>query len=339
MRLVDDLQVDFALNQPLSPFALAAFELLDRESATYALDMVSVVEATLDDPKQILRAQENSARGEAVQEMKARGMEYEERMALLEEISWPKPLAELLGAAFESYRSGHPWVADHELSPKAVVRDLYERAMTFTEYVSYYKIARSEGLVLRYLTDAYRALRQTIPETARSEDIDDLVAWLGELVRQTDSSLLDEWENLSNPSALDAAGSDARPVDQGPPPVTRNERAFRVLVRNEMFRRVELFANRIPTDLEALETDGPGADWWAAAMEGYFAEYPTVGADADARGPALFRVTDAGRTWQVRQVLADPDGDHDWGISAEVDLDASDEAGTAVVHVTAVGPL
>jgi hypothetical protein len=339
VRLVDDLQVDFALNQPLSPFALAAFELLDRESPTYALDMVSVVESTLDDPKQILRAQENSARGEAVQEMKARGMEYEERMALLEEISWPKPLGELLGAAFESYRSGHPWVADHELSPKSVVRDLYERAMTFTEYVSYYKIARSEGLVLRYLTDAYRALRQTIPETARTEDIDDLVAWLGELVRQTDSSLLDEWENLSNPTELDAAGSDARPIDQGPPPVTRNERAFRVLVRNEMFRRVELFERRTPADLAALEDDGPSGEWWAEAMEGYFAEYPTLGAGPDARGPALFRVTDAGRTWQVRQVFSDPDGDHDWGISAEVDLDASDEAGTAVVHVTAVGPL
>ena len=107
------------------------------------------------------------------------------------------------------------------------------------------------GLLLRYLADAYRALRQTIPEAARTEDIDDLVAWLGELVRQTDSSLLDEWENLANPSELDAAGEDARPVDQGPPPVTRNERAFRVLVRNEMFRRVELFARRSPADLAA----------------------------------------------------------------------------------------
>ena len=339
VRLVDDLQVDFALNQPLSPFALAAFDLLDRESPTYALDMVSVVESTLDDPKQILRAQENSARGEAVQAMKAEGIEYEERMELLEDVTWPKPLAELLGAAYESYRTGHPWVADHELSPKSVVRDLYERAMNFTEYVSYYKIARSEGLVLRYLTDAFRALRQTIPEAARTEDIDDLVAWLGELVRQTDSSLLDEWENLANPSELDAAGDDARPVDQGPPPVTRNERAFRVLVRNEMFRRVELFARRSPADLAALEDDGPTLDRWADAMEAYFAEYPTLGSGPDARGPAFYRVTVQGRTWHVRQVLDDPEGDHDWAITAEVDLDASDELGAAAVHVTAVGPM
>ncbi|GAA4778752.1 DEAD/DEAH box helicase [Actinomycetospora chlora] len=339
VRLVDDLQVDFALNQPLSPFALAAFDLLDKESPTYALDMVSVVESTLDDPKQVLRAQENQARGEAVQAMKAEGIEYEERMELLEDVSWPRPLAELLGAAYESYRSGHPWVADHELAPKSVVRDLYERAMTFTEYVSYYKIARSEGLVLRYLTDAFRALRQTIPEAARTEDLDDLVAWLGELVRQTDSSLLDEWENLANPTELDAAGTDARPVDQGPPPVTRNERAFRVLVRNEMFRRVELFARRSPADLADLSEDGPDAAFWTDAIEGYFAEYDELAAGPDARGPAFFRVTVDGRVWHVRQVLDDPEGDHDWAISADVDLDASDELGAAAVHVTAAGPM
>jgi hypothetical protein len=276
--------------------------------------------------------------------MKAEGIEYEERMERLEEITWPKPLAELLEPAFESYRKSHPWVGDAELSPKAVVRDLYERAMTFVEFVSHYKIARSEGLVLRYLTDAYRALRQTIPETAGTDDLDDLIAWLGELVRQTDSSLLDEWETLSGEggisnAALDAAGTDAAPVDQGPPPVTRNERAFRVLVRNEMFRRVELFERRRPADLAELSgDDGPSLDEWADAMESYYAEYPTLGAGPEARGPALFRVTDHGRTWTVRQVFADPEGDHDWGITATVDLDASDELGSAVVRVTHVGP-
>jgi len=338
VRLVDALQVDFALNQPLSPFALAAFDLLDRESPTYALDLVSVVESTLDEPKQILRAQENSARGEAVQEMKARGLEYEERMALLEDVTWPKPLAELLGAAFESYRGGHPWVADHELSPKSIVRDLYERAMTFTEYVAYYKLARSEGLVLRYLTDAFRALRQTVPDAARTEDLDDLVAWLGEIVRQTDSSLLDEWETLSNPTELDAAGDDARPIDNSPPPVTRNGRAFRVLVRNEMFRRVELFARRCPADLADLDPDGPDSDWWAARMEAYFGEYATLGADADARAPDLFRVQTGPAAWTVRQVFDDPAGDHDWALAAEVDLAASDEQGRAVVRVVDVAP-
>ena len=158
------LQDDFALNQPLAPLALAAFDVLDPESPTHALDVVSVIEAILDDPRQVLMAQQFKAKGEAVAEMKADGVEYDERMALLEEVSWPKPLADLLEATFEIFRQSHPWVSESALSPKSVVRDMYERAMTFTEFVSAYQLARSEGLVLRYLTDAYRTLRQTVPD-------------------------------------------------------------------------------------------------------------------------------------------------------------------------------
>src|SRR5699024_5991736 len=155
---------------PLSPLALAAIELLDRDSESYPLDVVSVIESTLDDPRQIVGAQQFKARGEAVAAMKAEGIEYDERMELLEEVTHPRPLAELLEAAYELYRRGHPWVADHTLAPKAVVRDMYERAMTFTEYVSFYGLARSEGLVLRYLADAYKALRQTVPDQVRTEE-------------------------------------------------------------------------------------------------------------------------------------------------------------------------
>ena len=200
-RLTVDLQPDFALNQPLSPFALASFELLDAQSPTHALDVVSIIESTLDDPRQILMAQQHAARGEAVAQMKADGIEYDERMELLEEVTWPKPLADLLFPAFEIYLGGHPWLTEVALSPKSVVRDMIERAMTFAELISHYGLTRSEGLVLRYLADAYRALRQTVPPESRTEEVQDITEWLGELVRQVDSSLLDEWENLTDPSA------------------------------------------------------------------------------------------------------------------------------------------
>ncbi|MFP5218635.1 MAG: DEAD/DEAH box helicase [Actinomycetes bacterium] len=333
-RLTVDLRPDFALDQPLSPFALAALELLDRASPTYALDVLSVLEATLDDPRQVLRAQQHKARGEAVAEMKADGVEYEERMELLEDVSWPKPLEELLTAAFETYAKGHPWVRDFELSPKSVARDLAERSMTFVEYVGFYGLARSEGLVLRYLADAYKALRRTVPVDARTEEVEDLVAWLGEPVRQVDSSLLDEWEALRTGAVVPAAP----PVEQAPPPVTANERAFRVLVRNAMWRRVELVARRHWTVLGELDPD-VGEPAWREAVEAYFAEHDEVGTGPDARGPHLFVVeADAGgqgaaRTWHVRQVLDDPAGHHDWAVTADVDLDASDEAGEAVVRV------
>ncbi|NEE61849.1 DUF3516 domain-containing protein, partial [Streptomyces sp. SID8455] len=146
VRLTVDLQQDFALNQPLSTFALAAFDLLDAESPSYALDMVSVVESTLDDPRQILAAQQNKARGEAVGQMKADGVEYEERMERLQEVTYPKPLSELLWHAYDVYRTSHPWVNDHPVSPKSVIRDMFERAMTFTEFTSHYELARTEGI-------------------------------------------------------------------------------------------------------------------------------------------------------------------------------------------------
>ncbi|GES29211.1 DUF3516 domain-containing protein [Streptomyces angustmyceticus] len=340
VRLTVDLQQDFALNQPLSTFALAAFDLLDPESPSYALDMVSVVESTLDDPRQILAAQQNKARGEAVAQMKADGVEYEERMERLMDVEYPKPLEEVLFHAYGLYRKSHPWVGDHPLSPKSVIRDMYERAMTFTEFTSFYELARTEGIVLRYLASAYKALDHTVPDDLKSEDFEDIIAWLGEMVRQVDSSLLDEWEQLANPE-VETAEQAAERADQVRP-VTANARAFRVLVRNAMFRRVELAALDKVEELGEMDAEsGWDADAWGEAMDAYWDEYDELGTGPDARGPKLLQIEEDAEhgLWKVRQTFADPNGDHDWGISAEVDLTASDEEGRAVVRVTDVGQL
>jgi superfamily II RNA helicase len=335
VRLTVDLQEDFALNQPLSPLALAAIELLDRAAPEYPLDVLSVIESTLDDPRQVLAAQQFRARGEAVAAMKAEGIEYEERMELLEAVTYPKPQADLLDAAYDIYKRGHPWVADHELSPKSVARDLYERAMTFAEFITFYGLARSEGLVLRYLADAYKAMRQTVPEEARTEELADLIEWLGELVRQVDHSLIDEWEKLRNP----VEEAEHLAADR-PPALTGNKRAFRVLVRNALFRRVELAALQRWEELGELDSeDGWDACAWADALEPYFEEHAEIGTGADARGPAMLIIEerpDEGE-WAVRQIFDDPAGDHDWGFSAAVDLAGSDEAGIAVIRVLSVG--
>ena len=335
VRLTVDLQFDFALNQPLSPLALAAIDLLDRESPSYPLDVVSIIEATLDNPRTVLSAQLFKARGEAVAQMKADGIDYDTRMDLLDSVTYPKPLDELLEAAYDMYRRGHPWVADYALAPKSVVRDMYERAMTFVEYVGFYGLSRSEGLVLRYLADAYKALRNTVPAEAKTEELTDLIEWLGELVRQVDSSLLDEWEQLRDPSGALVARAEA-----GPPAVTRNVRAFRVLVRNALFRRVELAALGRYSDLGELDgDDGWDAEAWESAIEPYFDVHDEIGTGPDARGPALLILDEGAQAWTLRQIFDDPAGDHDWGISAEVDLAASEEAGHAVLRVTEVGQL
>jgi hypothetical protein len=271
--------------------------------------------------------------------MKADGVEYEERMARLEDISWPQPLAELLGAAYEMYRRGHPWIAEYPLSPKSVLREMTERAQTFGEFVSGYGLGRAEGLLLRYLSDAYKALRQTVPEAEKTEDLDDLISWLGELIRQTDSSLLDEWEAL----VAGAPPPREHPVEPPPPPpITRNTRAFTVLVRNALFRRVLLAARARWAELGELdEADGWTAQAWAEAITAYTDMHGPLPTGPAARGPHLLVLdrAPAGRPgiWSVRQIFDDPSGDHDWGIRAEVDLAASDEQAAAVLRVTDVG--
>ncbi|USQ80675.1 DUF3516 domain-containing protein [Ornithinimicrobium faecis] len=363
------VQENFALNQPLAPFAVAALDVLEKEDPAYALDVVSVIEAVLENPRQVLYAQQSKAKGEAIAEMKADGIEYEQRMEALEDVTWPMPLVELLEGTLEIYRQSHPWVSEDALSPKTVVRDMYERAMSFTEFVGFYQLTRSEGIVLRYLTDAYRTLRNTVPDSAKTEELEDLIHWLGETIRQTDSSLLDEWEALTDPDQVAAA---AARVAAGVPlapsrPITGNERAFRVMVRNAIFRRVELAARDVFIDLAELEravaelTEPPreplmSADDWDRALEAYWDEHDEIGLGPDARGPAMLSITpergpqpgvrevpgvatsgpEEVRLWQVRQTLADPDGNNDWIIEAVCDLDASDEVGEPVLLASAM---
>ncbi|MCW1821734.1 DEAD/DEAH box helicase [Mycolicibacterium conceptionense] len=334
-RLTVDLPPDFALNQPLSTFALAAVDVLDPTAESYALDVVSVIEATLEDPRQILAAQLNKARGEAVAQMKADGIEYDERIELLDEVTYPKPLAELLEHTYEVYRQTNPWAADGHLSPKSVVREMWERGLTFREYISLYGLTRSEGAVLRYLSDAFKALRSGVPAGARTEQLADIVEWLGELVRQVDSSLLDEWEQLTSP---DQPHDVPVAVPVRPRPLTGNERAFTAMVRNALFRRVELFARARWDELGALDAaSGWTADRWADIGDEYFDEHAEVRTGADARGPALLIFDRQPQVWRVRQILDDPAGDHDWGFDVEVDLAASDEEGAAVLRIIDAG--
>jgi hypothetical protein len=292
----------------------------------------------------VLSAQQFVARGEAVQAMKAEGIEYEQRMDLLEEVTYPKPLEGLLREAFDTYRASQPWIGDFDISPKSVIRDMYERAMSFGEYIAFYRLARSEGLVLRYLSDAYRTLRSTVPDDLKNEDLLDLIEWLGELVRQTDSSVLDEWEALIDPAAVEAAArreeSEEAVVPPAPKLLTSNPRAFRILVRNELFRRVTLAAREAWDELGELDSSsGFDAERWASSMDHYYDVHDSVGIGPHARSAALLILEEGADVWRARQIFDDPAGDHDWGISAEVDLAASNETGAAVVRVVAVDQL
>lgn len=329
-----DMPDDFALDQPLSPFLLAALELLDPESDTYALDVISMVEATLEDPKQVLRAQERQARDEAMIRMKEDGLDYDERMDRLQEITYPKPLEDMLQAAFDEYRHDVPWANDYWLSPKSVVRDMVETASDFTGYIARYNIARSEGTLLRYLSDAYRALARTVPQEKRDEQLDDIISWLRVVVRSIDSSLVDEWENAgTDTDASEAATNLAAPGAKQA--VVEDRRGLTVLVRNAMFRRVQLMDLDKPDELGALDKDwGYGVHEWEDTLDDYYDEHEYVNIDAKARSGELFILDESKEnsehSWKVRQIIDDSDGDHDWAITGTVDLDTTQSSGEVV---------
>lgn len=330
-HLVRALPRDFALNQPLGPFALAALSLLDPESESYTLDVVSVFEAIVDDPRQILIAQQKAARGEEIAALKAEGVDYTERMAIVEEITWPKPLEELLEQAYDTFAETNAWVKDFQLRPKAVVRDMLEKSMTFSDLIATYGLARSEGVVLRYLTDVWRTLKQSVPDEYNTPELEDIVVWLGELIRQVDSSLVDEWAQMAGEDSPISQADLDRELAFGvedPSALTANRRAFCIMVRNYFFRLVQLFALEKEDRLAQLVDYLDEVPDFGAALDDYFEEYDDIDTGPAARGPEYFRVSGQdSRRWSVRQIFKDPQGDNSFALVGTVDLDASDEEG------------
>ena len=326
----------FALDQPLSPFLLAALELLDRESPDYALDVISMVEATLEQPRQVLRAQEKEARGAAIAQMKADGVEYDERMERVQEVTYPKPLEELLEVAFAEYCKAMPWALDFELAPKSVLRDMVETASDFKTYVQRYGLARCEGILLRYLSDAYHVLDRTVPPEAFDDRLDDIVCWLGWLVASIDSSLFDEWAGNDDAGSEDAAAPGAEDA------VVADRRAVTLIVRNALFARVRLAAFEKVDELGALDAEwGWPAARWQEALDSYYNEHEEILTDANARSATYLDIDESAErsehTWHVRQIILDDAGDLDFRIEADVDLDATQEEGQAVFKNYRVG--
>ena len=328
VRVNLDLQDDFRLNQPLSLFVVEAIDALDPDAPDFHLQVLSLVESVLDDPNVILFAQLDKAKDELISRLKSEGVEYEQRMEELDKVTWPRPEAEFIEPAFELFARHHPWVGRDHTSPKAIAREMLEHAETFNQYIARYGLKRSEGLLLRYLTDCYKTLIQTVPAEAVNDDLGDVIEWLAAMIRRVDSSLLDEWERLRSPDPLAEEPSAPPEMTQ----LTSNWRAFGVLVRNEMFRWVQLLAHRRHSQLVASLPD-PGGwtdGYLTEVMTTYWDEHDSIGIDGDARSGALFDLhSDTGR---VTQILHDPAGYHEWVIEAEVDVDRSNELAVAVVR-------
>jgi superfamily II RNA helicase len=315
----------------------------------YALDLLTLVEATLEDPGVVLMKQVDKLKTEALAQMKADGLEYDERMAKLDEIGPPQPNAEFLYAAFDEFARKNPWVRASDLAPKSIARDMVEQAMSFREYVREYGLARSEGVLLRYLSDAYKGVRETVPDTAKTRTVDDLEDWLGATVRGVDSSLIDEWERLVDPEAVKAA---VRAGGDAPPPgsdrafdVTADRKTFLVLLRNAVWRLVHhLSRGQYDRVAEAVGSPAGSPDWYPNTVEEAFAPFwerhDALLTDADARSPRFLRVDEEAAgpdAWRLTQTLRDAEGDDDWFLELDVDLPASRQAGEPVLLLRRIG--
>ncbi len=340
VRVSADLQEDFSLNQALSLYAVQVIESLDWEDRNYALMVLSVIESILENPGVILYKQVDTLKGRKLLELKHAGMEYDERMAELEKVTYPKPEKEFLWATFELFAKEHLWILGNTISPKSIARDMYEMGLSFNAYIKEYGLQRAEGVVLRYLSETYRVLLRTVPESAKSEEVLDMIEWLGGELKAADGSLLEEWQRLSDPESV----AKSLLVDENEEPeaedITRDEKAFTVLLRNIVWRIVQALARKdFIRAAEGLRlAAGKDAGWTAETLEEklapYFEEYEELRTDPAARSPRHLLTEKGEELWTLNQSLVDPEEDMGWALQFQVQLSASREAMQPILRLT-----
>ncbi len=340
VKVADGLQRDFSLNHTLSMYLLEVLLKLDPASETYALDVVSLVESILESPDPVLYAQRNKAKGEKIQELKAQGMDYDQRMIELEKVEHPKPLADLVYGTFDEFAAKHPWVAKENVRPKSIARDLFESCQTFNEYIKEYELQRSEGVLLRYLSDVYKTIVQNVPESSRNEALEDIAAYVLTTLKHTDSSLVAEWEAMRYGTTEEAD----EPVANTPrkkPDLAKNPKALAARVRSELHQFVRLISRK--SYEAAVEQLGGVESGWTEealekALEPYWAEHPLLDTTPRARQPVLTQmIPGEDRQWTVRHALIDSKGEQDWYLEGVVDLKGREDVDGALVTIRHVG--
>ncbi len=325
VRVHEDLQRDFSLHQTLSLYLVDAVSALDPVSPTHALDVLSLVEAILENPRPVLFRQVDRAKGQRVAELKAQGVPYEDRLRELEDVTWPKPLAEFLYATFGLFAEKHPWLEAESIRPKSIAREMAESFMGFHDYVRQLGLERSEGLLLRYLGQVHATLSQSVPEALRTEELEEIRAYLRAMLEQVDASLVEEWELLVHPDLTRPAADAAAPPIRRERDVAADPRVFAARVRQEWHRLVQALAARDWEEAARCVRQEPGDAWeprrFQAELAPFFADYAEIVTTPDARRADRTTIQKTGpRTWDVMQTLVDPQGDELWCLFGHVDL-------------------
>ncbi len=344
IRINADLQEDFSIHHALALYLIDTVKRVDPYSETYALDILTLAESIVENPDLILRKQLDRVKTDKMNEMKAAGVEYEERIAELEKLEYPKPNREFIYETFNEFAAMHPWIGQENIRPKSIAREMFEGFVTFDEYVRDYELQRSEGLLLRYISEVYKVLVQTVPSSAKDELMEEIVEYLGVIVRQVDSTLLDEWEKLKNikngvpaPVAVDELKIDEFDI-------TRSKRGFIVAIRNEAFQYIRALAyERFQTVVDLAKEADPQHSWTIPALKDILDQYRTDHdgplTDRRSRATNLVHIAEQDDKIKCQQILADEDGNNDWQISFEIDILASRTAGKPIMRLMSLGPI
>ena len=359
LRVNMDLQDDFSMNQPLSLYLLDTLPKLDKDSPEYALDVITLCESILENPEAILRIQLSKARDARMNELKAQGMEYNQRLEELEKVEYPKPLRDFIYDTFNAFADVHPWV-DENIEPKSIVREMFENFSTFSGYVKQYNLQRMEAILLRHLNGVYKVLSQTVPDGYKNEELLEMQDYLGDMIRRVDSSLLEEWEKMAHPEdyqkRLDEGTAEdeaekAFGADKAAADITYDKKRFLSMVRQRIFQIMMSLSKQDFSDvLDSLAddlaegellADAEGTPWTEKRlleiMAAYTAEHHKFRMDVEGRALAHTIVTYDKNVMHIQQMLQDEEDFNDWSIDFTVNLDESREAGMPLLKLARIG--
>ena len=350
LRVNLELQDDFSMDQTLSLYLLETIPLMDPHAPDYALVLLTLVESILEDPDIILRKQLDQVKDRKMAEMKAEGIEYEQRMEELEKLEHPKPNREFVYSTFNAFAARHPWVGQENIRPKSIAREMFEEFRSFADYIKLYELQRAEGVLLRHLNSVFKVLAQTVPDTAKNDQLREMELYLATMIRQVDSSLLDEWEKMRDPNYRPGEIKEVRPpgADEAAADLTRDTKGFTAAIRNRIFSFLRgLVIEDYDQALASLNSpaDADGQPWTAArlrlAFDEYHAEHQHLCLDPNARNIRHTYVLPAEdkKSWRVQQMLVDPEEHNDWVAEFEVDLAESRKLGEPFMRLRRIGSL
>ncbi len=350
LRVNVELQDDFSMDQVLSLYLLDTVPLLDPQAPDYALDLITLVESIIEDPDIILRKQLDRVKDQKMAEMKMEGIEYDQRMEELEKLEYPKPKREFIYATFNAFADRHPWVGQENIRPKSIAREMFEQFRSFADYIKDYELQRAEGLLLRHLSRVHKVLTQTVPDAAKNDAVREMELYLGTMIRQVDSSLIDEWEKMRDPNYQPLAKAEVRPpgAEEADKDITRDTKNFTATIRNRTFTFLRgLVIGDFEQAMAALDSpEQPDNEPWTAerlraATDAYYAEHEYICLDPNARNIRHTYVTPSEdkRTWRVQQMLVDPEEQNDWVAEFEIDLAQSRAAGKPFLRLRKLGKL